>query len=479
MTEEHKSFINRYSRIEQIALLLSQVRDFSRGKKSIIPPSEFPNIIQKILKNESKIFYLNYSFGYFGILDQLVTDEQYENAIKAMVDLMGFYKKETKDKVKSLLLTSEAMFYGVTSNFTAAISTLKKAVELDRKNTEAWRWLEEYYQQDGNFELAKNAGDMYDNIIKKLDNNEFTFIISEPEEEFKNIMEIFVEKREVIRDLWKKPIYKKILHEDQGILNQFNILLNDICNFLSAKDHIIPKDSIKDTLDDIINVLLEWMSIISSVSYFKLKYNLGNKEQIHEIAAELLHIIGWEDHVDLKDKNGTIKSPLDLIYRDKAYIDNEGLHWYNYEEENAFIENSNSFDILVKTEKFGNLPVHVTDYEVHVLRNNIIDPDDILISDESIKINFTYPLSLKVEFTFNNKGGFTRIDLFRCIYEGYKKIYEEEAATVGDPGRYKRLMNRRPSNGPYGIWGHYMEELIIERINYDPSTNTLNMLIGS
>ena len=183
MTTDHKTFLNRYSRMEQIALLLGQVRNFIKGKNSIIPPSEYPNVIKQILKNEFMVLYLNYSFGYFGIRDQLVSDIQHDDTIKAMGDLMGFHTIESKNKVKSLLLTSEAMSYGVMYHFNKAILKLKKASALDPNNTEAWHWLEEYYQQNSDFELAKNASNKYDNLIKDGNIIDLDLKISNPEGE--------------------------------------------------------------------------------------------------------------------------------------------------------------------------------------------------------------------------------------------------------------------------------------------------------
>ena len=118
-------------------------------------------------------------------------------------------------------------------------------------------------------------------------------------------------------------------------------------------------------------------------------------------------------------------------------------------------------------------------YANEELREKVINPNVIVIQDEKITINFRYPLHNPATFEYESKGGFTRLDLYRCIYQGYKKIYDEEEAEVGDPGTYERVMNRKPSFGKYGIWGHYLGELWIERIIYNPKTKTVDMSIGS
>ena len=121
----------------------------------------------------------------------------------------------------------------------------------------------------------------------------------------------------------------------------------------------------------------------------------------------------------------------------------------------------------------------VINYKVEEMRNRLVTPNEVVINDEKIQILFSYPLTNKVMFTYEKKGGFTRMDLFRRIYEGYKKIYDEEDAEVGDPGIYEMLYNRKESDGKYGIWGHYIADLSIEILYYDPSTRILKMAIGS
>jgi len=71
------------------------------------------------------------------------------------------------------------------------------------------------------------------------------------------------------------------------------------------------------------------------------------------------------------------------------------------------------------------------------------------------------------------------MDLFRYIYEGYKNIYDTEEAGVGDPDASQRLYNRSRSNEEYGIWGHYISDLVIESIHYEPEKKVVMMFIGS
>ena len=122
---------------------------------------------------------------------------------------------------------------------------------------------------------------------------------------------------------------------------------------------------------------------------------------------------------------------------------------------------------------------YILDFEDKQVRENLINSNKVVIKDEKITMNITYPLSVEVNRTLEKKGGFTRMDIFKNIYEVYKQIYEEEEKGVGDPGRYDNLYNRRKSEGKYGIWGHYISDLLIDSVSYDQKEKILYMFIGS
>jgi hypothetical protein len=103
----------------------------------------------------------------------------------------------------------------------------------------------------------------------------------------------------------------------------------------------------------------------------------------------------------------------------------------------------------------------------------------IEIKDEEITIQFDYPLSKSAKIKFKQDGGFTLVNLMKCIRVGYHKIYDEETAAVGDPGCVEGMYNRSKSSGPYGIWGHDICDLVVEGIYYNEETKTVTLQIGS
>ena len=122
---------------------------------------------------------------------------------------------------------------------------------------------------------------------------------------------------------------------------------------------------------------------------------------------------------------------------------------------------------------------YVLGFEKKEVRENLINPNEVVIKDEEITMVITYPLSVEFRLTLEKKGGFTRLDLFKSIYEAYKQIYEEEEKDAGDPGTYDNLYNRKKSEGKYGIWGHYIGDLVIESVTYNREKRELYMFIGS
>jgi hypothetical protein len=124
--------------------------------------------------------------------------------------------------------------------------------------------------------------------------------------------------------------------------------------------------------------------------------------------------------------------------------------------------------------------LQVIDYENEQVVENIIEKDLIIISSEVVHVHFDYPLSRPVIFDYENENGFSRIDILRCIHEGYSRIYEEELETGKLEDKQTTFRDNRPrSNGKYGIWGHYLKDLWIEGIVYNELTNEVMLDIGS
>lgn len=89
------------------------------------------------------------------------------------------------------------------------------------------------------------------------------------------------------------------------------------------------------------------------------------------------------------------------------------------------------------------------------------DPDLLIIEDNEINIEIDYPLRETFYFKVKSKNGFTRKKVFEVISNIYKnKIYKYK--------KYRQL-----------LWGHGIEDLALEYIEYNKNKKLLKLGIGS
>ena len=122
--------------------------------------------------------------------------------------------------------------------------------------------------------------------------------------------------------------------------------------------------------------------------------------------------------------------------------------------------------------------VRVIGYNDPTVQATLIDGDEVVVESSKITIVFNYPLKSKFELKFTNNGNFTRKNFWRAVYEGYLKIYGEEDIAVGTTDNIPGMLNRAVSEGPYGIWGHHIDDLYLEGVR-EVSTNKFELSMGS
>ena len=142
-------------------------------------------------------------------------------------------------------------------------------------------------------------------------------------------------------------------------------------------------------------------------------------------------------------------------------------------------EKLREFEINCMMDYFGDGEVVEIGQPVsRVRRAKMVDPDGVVVTDEDVRIKFDYPLGHEVVLDFHSRKGFTRKQFWKAIHDGYKRIYDEEESAVGDPGTIPGMYNRAASNGPHGIWGHAMGDLVVEGVT-EVEPCTFELSIGS
>lgn len=104
----------------------------------------------------------------------------------------------------------------------------------------------------------------------------------------------------------------------------------------------------------------------------------------------------------------------------------------------------------------------------------------VLDPNTKYTLEIDYPLSNPFigEFT-TGPDGMTRLDLVERIVETYKAIYQEEDEGVGHPTEnIPGMLNRRTSDGPYGIWGHCLGDLMLHTAEIDDN-NVITLGVDS
>jgi hypothetical protein len=195
-----------------------------------------------------------------------------------------------------------------------------------------------------------------------------------------------------------------------------------------------------------------------------------NQHDFIEIACQSKHICGKFTGCDSKYVDGPVEK--DQI---------SGLSWRKMNK----VSNPDFKD--GKCEKYGKpqeANIHVASYNEEYLKNEkILNLSKIVINDMKIQIEFDYPLSRPFYFDFVSSKGYTRKQLIATICDTYKRIYQEEYDTAENKKIVNKkrtgLLNRPSTNGKYGIWGHDIEDLIIEGIYYFPKEKTVKLAIGS
>ncbi len=468
MNEHNDTPFRDVNRFQQLALLLTDIINQLIGFEHLFPKQEIPDILSDIINNELNILLLNYSFAYYGLKGQLVNQAQYNDAINGMKELMGWEKQEKKNELKAIYISGIGGRYLERGDVKKAIKILKEALVVDSENPMVLVKLVKAYVKKGELVSAEKYRQKGARFFLKYDiEKERNETKSIAKKEFEQYIKKFKNYSVIFKKFYTgKSYYNRIFNEDEGILIQLQSILKEVRRFLKGKETCIPEERIIESLDDVMNIFFDWLSIVSGMSYYILKYKFDIKNQKEEVIQAIANVLGYLD----LDK---IPSPVEI--KNKIHNSPEIL------DKNEFLSNSdqaNYGEIDIILDEWG-IPA-ITDYENDERKNLLQKPNQIVIKDEKIKILFSYPLSTEVYLEYVNEGGFSRLDLWRCIYNGYKKIYDEEQEDAGNPGSVsERVLNRARSFGRYGIWGHYLSELWLEGIKYDSNRKLVVLRIGS
>lgn len=148
--------------------------------------------------------------------------------------------------------------------------------------------------------------------------------------------------------------------------------------------------------------------------------------------------------------------------------------YYGLEETDAL----NTFKIYIDDEEFYKKYGHHRCFQIgYDDPEEVFGKDEIITHAKKVTVIFSYPLSGEFKFEFkNSQGKITRREFALFIQSTYRRIYHEE--TSGQVENIVGMLNRQRTDGPYGIWGHHIGDLVIEGVRHT-GDNVYTLIIGS
>lgn len=120
--------------------------------------------------------------------------------------------------------------------------------------------------------------------------------------------------------------------------------------------------------------------------------------------------------------------------------------------------------VVLKAEDYRSPYVSIAKPDDDIAR--MVDPDECVIAEPVFKFMVEYPIENPHVETVTNAEGYTRAEVARAISSTYHRLYHEEDGGV-DPGTIPGMYNRGRTNGPHGIWGHYIGDLQLYGVSYN------------
>jgi hypothetical protein len=122
-------------------------------------------------------------------------------------------------------------------------------------------------------------------------------------------------------------------------------------------------------------------------------------------------------------------------------------------------------------EEFGLGGFHIESCDLTGLE----DGGELIAPFDRIEVLIDYPLKKPFRFAFERPGGFTREQFVEAVCTTYRGIYDaERKKETAVPG----LVNAPENQPPFGIFGHALEDLILEGISHQ-GAGTYQIDVGS
>jgi hypothetical protein len=112
---------------------------------------------------------------------------------------------------------------------------------------------------------------------------------------------------------------------------------------------------------------------------------------------------------------------------------------------------------------------------------SLVNRNKVVIESSKVRVMFDYPLHNPCVVTFSVRTPtICKKQLIKLIARKYEKIYEEEEKTTIIPvSTIPNMYNRNTTNGTYGIWGHILQDLSLNGLEYNEENAYWELSINS
>jgi len=295
---EISSLIDCINHIQEIALILNDIRDFYLEIENVSSETEFPNSIIKFINNGMPHFLFTFSLSYHGLRNQL-SFVQAEELFENLEELMGWEKEDNKKTVALIQWNGLGNKYLQSEDYDNAIRCYEEAHKLNQQNLWIICNLINVFNENGELDLREKYTILAKNALLSFKSNNLDKEVIDRNYEYRETLKKFREKCNIIKDLPKKNVkFQKIIMKSKDTLTILCDILQEIINCIGGRSNLISLDDLPDIIEILLDDYFEWLSLISSVIYFMLQYNEGNIEEKREILAILQGVLSYNSIIN-------------------------------------------------------------------------------------------------------------------------------------------------------------------------------------
>lgn len=218
---------------------------------------------------------------YYGITNQIKINETLKETIELAAKFMGFTRKDPE----AFDIFNKALEYITKSKIAKGLGLMEKAIELCPNNPIYAAEIYKIHQQVGNIKKAIDIRKNFEDKISQFQSKEYQ------QKEFDRLNKSVDNEINHCNDL--KKSYVTFTKPEKGILDFLNETISEIAKFLEGDSKTVNKNNLSKIVEDCL-FCLELISHVASLSFFKLKMNLGDAQFDNKIKARIIDILGWE-----------------------------------------------------------------------------------------------------------------------------------------------------------------------------------------